>query len=190
MNKHAKHLLAAGLASLPLVAMAHSGHAGHGFADGFQHPFLGLDHLAAMLVVGIWSVLHSKRVWRAPLTFVSLLAAGALAGQSGLSVPQLEPLVAASVLVFGLLLVQPLKLGHVSTLGMIAAFAFCHGLAHGSELTAGAGVLGGMVAGSAVLHGIGMLVAQRFLRQRSHWTLRFGQATALLGGGLLLNALI
>jgi len=93
---------------LPVAAIAHPGHAGDGFGAGFMHPFLGLDHLLAMVVVGIWSVLHSRRVWLAPLCFVSFLAVGAMLGHGGLVVPQLEPLVAASVLVLGLMLTSPL----------------------------------------------------------------------------------
>ena len=95
-----KRLILLLLATLPLAAVAHTGHGEHGFLDGFTHPFLGLDHLLAMLMVGIWSVLNarSNQVWRAPATFVSLLAVGAFLGQHGIVVLQLEPLVAASVL--------------------------------------------------------------------------------------------
>ena len=190
MKKLSSQLLAASLLCLPLAAMAHTGHGDHGFADGFTHPFLGVDHLAAMLVVGIWSVLNSRRVWLAPLCFVSLLAIGAVAGQAGFALPQLEPLVAASVLVLGLMLAMPFKPAPGVSLAIIGAFAFCHGLAHGSELEAGGAILSGIVLGSAVLHGIGMAIAHKVLRQRAAWTLRLGQAIALLGGGLLLNTLL
>ena len=58
------------LTALPLAAFAHTGHGDHGFIDGLTHPFLGLDHLLAMLLVGVWSVLHSKTArrsgWRQP----------------------------------------------------------------------------------------------------------------------------
>ncbi|WP_306602890.1 HupE/UreJ family protein [Azonexus sp.] len=190
MNKHASHLVVAGLLSLPFAVMAHTGHHGQGFADGFAHPFLGIDHLAAMLMVGIWSVLNTRRVWIAPLTFILLLTLGALAGQQGFSIPQLEPLVAASVIILGVMLMLPFKPGATTSLAVIGAFAFCHGLAHGSELTAGSSILSGMILGSALLHGIGMLIAQRVLRHRTGWTLRLGQAVALLGSGLLFSALI
>lgn len=189
MNKHASHLVVAALLSLPFAAMAHTGEHGQGFADGFAHPFLGIDHLAAMLMVGIWSMLNSRRVWIAPLTFVLLLTLGALAGQQGFSIPQLEPLVAASVIGLGIMLTLPFKPGTTASLAVIATFAFCHGLAHGGELTGGSSVLAGMILGSALLHGIGMLIAQGVLQQRAGWTLRLGQAAALLGGGLLFSAL-
>ena len=190
MNKHVSHLVVAGLLSLPFAVMAHTGQHGQGFADGFTHPFLGIDHLAAMLMVGIWSMLNSRRVWLAPLTFIALLTVGALAGQQGFSIPQLEPLVAASVIVLGVMLTLPFALGTTTSLAVIAAFAFCHGLAHGSELAAGSSVLSGMILGSALLHVSGMLIAQRALQHHAGRTLRLGQAAALLGSGLLLTTLI
>lgn len=189
-KKPLSNLLSAALLMLPLAALAHSGHGEHGFADGLTHPFVGLDHLVAMLLVGIWSVLHGQRVWLAPATFVSMLALGALAGQHGFDLPQLEPLVAASVLVLGLMLVRPLKLGASASLGIIAAFAFCHGLAHGGELQAGAATLAGIVLGSALLHASGMLLARFVLHHRAAWAVHVGQATALLGGALLINTLV
>ncbi len=189
MNKPTVMLLVAGFLCLPVVAIAHPGHAGDGFGVGFMHPFLGLDHLLAMVVVGIWSVLYSRRVWLAPLCFVSFLAIGALLGHGGLVVPQLEPLVAASVLVLGLMLTLPLGRGTSAPLAVIGAFALCHGMAHGGELGAAGGVLAGIVLGSAILHGAGMLLARHVLQQRESWANRFGQAVVLVGGFLLVNTL-
>ena len=80
MKTTASRLLAAALLALPLAALAHTGQGEHGFLDGFAHPFLGADHLLAMLVVGVWSMLHARQVWLAPLVFVTLLTIGALAG--------------------------------------------------------------------------------------------------------------
>lgn len=175
---------------LPATALAHTGHGGHGFMDGFGHPFMGLDHLLAMLIVGAWSVLHSRRVWLAPGLFMAMLAAGALAGQAGIALPLLEPMVAASVLLLGLMLALPLRLNPAAALGLIGGFAFCHGLAHGGELAAGTDVLAGMLLGSAVLHGIGMLLAHTALRTRPQWSRALGQIAALVGGGLLISTLI
>jgi urease accessory protein len=182
-------ILALLLAGLPVAALAHSGH-GHGFSDGLIHPFLGADHLLAMLLVGVWSVLHARRVWVAPLCFVSLLAIGALLGGLGWSLPQLEPLVAGSVLVLGVMLTLPFKLRETTSLAVIGAFALCHGLAHGGELSAGGSVLAGIVLGSALLHAAGMGAAQAFLKQRPLMARRLGQLVAVVGGGLLLSAII
>jgi urease accessory protein len=190
MNKPLPRVLALVLAGLPVAALAHTGQGDHGFMDGFTHPFLGIDHLLAMLVVGVWSVLHALKVWLAPLCFVTFLAVGAVLGQHGLSLPQLEPLVAASVLVLGVMLTLPFKLGNPAALAVIGAFALCHGMAHGGELDAGSSVLAGIVLGSALLHAAGMSFAHFFLRQRPRLAMRLGQAVAVLGGGLLLSAVI
>ena len=190
MNKTAAKLLAVALLALPVAALAHTGQGDHGFFDGFNHPFLGVDHLLAMLVVGVWSVLHSRRAWLAPLVFVTLLAIGALAGQHGLQLPQLEPLVAASVLVLGVMLSLPFKLGDATSLSIIGIFALFHGVAHGGELSTGSSVLAGMVLGSALLHASGMAFAHSLLKSRPHLARRFGQFVALLGGGLVLSAVL
>jgi urease accessory protein len=178
------------LALLPTIAFAHTGHGDHTFIDGFTHPFLGLDHLLAMLVVGVWSVLNARNVWLAPLTFVTLLTGGALLGQHGFILSQVEPLVAGSVLVLGVMLALPSRLGLASALGVIGAFAVFHGMAHGGELSTGSSVLAGIVLGSALLHGIGMSFAQFVLKGRPQLALRVGQLVAVIGGGLVLSTVL
>jgi urease accessory protein len=178
------------LAALPLTAFAHTGHGDHTFLDGFTHPFLGADHLLAMLVVGAWSVLNARNVWLAPLTFVTLLTGGAILGQHGITMPQLEPLVAGSVLVLGVMLTLPLRLGLASALGVIGAFAIFHGMAHGGELSTGSSVLAGIVLGSALLHGVGMSFAHFVLKGRPQLALRVGQLVAVVGGGLVLSTIL
>ena len=175
---------------LPLIASAHTGHGAHSFADGFTHPFVGTDHLLAMLLVGVWSVLHARRTWLAPLTFVSLLAVGALLGQAGFSLPQLEPLVATSVLGLGVMLSLRTQLPEQAALSVIGGFALFHGLAHGGELSAGSSVMAGIVAGSALLHAIGMASAHFVLRSRPQLAIRLGQVAAILGGGLVLSTVL
>ena len=178
------------LAALPLAAFAHTGHGDHGFIDGFTHPFLGLDHLLAMLLVGVWSVLNARQVWMAPLTFVALLAGGAFLGQHGIVVPQLEPLVAASVLVLGVMLTLPFRVGMSAALAVIGGFALFHGMAHGGELDQGSTIMAGMVLGSALLHAIGMGFAHFVLKNRPTLALHLGQLVAFVGGGLVLSAVL
>jgi len=180
------------LAIFPLFVFAHTGHGDHTFVDSFTHPFLGLDHLLAMLMVGVWSVLHarSNQVWLAPATFVSLLAVGAFLGQHGNVVAQLEPLVAASVLVLGVMLTLPFSLGLPAALAVIGGFALFHGMAHGGELEQGSAIMSGIVLGSAVLHACGMAFAHRVLKSRPQLALRLGQLVALIGGGLVLSTVL
>lgn len=190
MKRSLSPLLAIVLLGLPVVALAHTGQGDHGFLDGFTHPFLGMDHLLAMLVVGVWSVLHARHVWLGPLCFVTLLTASAILGQHGIIVPQLEPLVAASVLVLGVMLMLPFKLVLLAALAIIGGFALFHGMAHGGELSPGSSVLAGFVLGSALLHATGMTFAHFVLRSRPQLALRLGQLVAVLGGGLIVSAVM
>lgn len=182
------------LLALPLLAQAHPGHSGHGYSDGFMHPFFGADHLLAMLAVGVWGALHARRIWLPPLVFVTLLAVGAALGAQGLAVPWVEPLVAASVLGLGLMLAGVARPGNRLALGLIGAFALFHGLAHGSDLGSGTAadlaVLFGIVSGSAALHAIGMVGARRFLAAHPQLALNFGRTLAVLGSGLVLSNVI
>ena len=113
-ERHSPALRAAALmaacALLPAVAGAHPGpvgeHVGHaaGFVDGFAHPFTGFDHLGATFAVGLWSARSPSRLWAAPLAFLVCLLLGGLASQHGLILPDVEPMIAFSLLALGLLL--------------------------------------------------------------------------------------
>jgi urease accessory protein len=190
MNKFIVNVFALVLACFPAIALAHIGQGDHGFMDGLAHPFLGMDHLLAMLAVGVWGALNTNKVWLAPACFVVFLIIGVILGQHGFVLPQLEPLVAASVLVLGVMLAHPLKLGIPAPLALIGGFAVFHGMAHGGELSASASVLSGIVLGSAMLHAMGIGLAQLFLKSRPQARRRFGQLVALLGGGLILSSVL
>ena len=190
MNKIISNALALIVAGIPAVALAHTGQGNHGFMDGLAHPFLGMDHLLAMLVVGVWGALQTKNVWFAPTCFVICLTIGTILGQHGFVLPLLEPVVATSVLVLGAMLTRPFKLGVPTTLVLIGGFAVTHGMAHGGELSAGTGVLVGIILGSALLHVTGMSIARFILKDRPQVAHRFGQAVAMVGGGLILSSVL
>jgi urease accessory protein len=153
-------------------ALAHTGvgHT-HGFFAGIAHPVGGLDHLLAMLSVGIWSALASKgeawRVWVAPAAFVTAMLAGATAGYLQLPLPMVEVGIALSVLLLGLMILArvelPLALGAV----VIALFAVYHGHAHGAEATGDiVAYMAGFAIATAALHvaGIGLGLAMTRVR--------------------------
>lgn len=182
--------------ALPLAATAHVGvdgaaHHSAGFAQGFLHPFTGLDHLAAMFGVGLWSALVARGardlVW-APLGFAAMLLAGALLGMAGTQVPAVEPMIAASLLVIGLLVVTRLRLPGPVAAAVVGAFAVFHGVAHGHELagaTGAAAAIAGMVLATVLLHGAGIAIGWT-LRERSALLPRVaGGAVALFGAVLL-----
>jgi urease accessory protein len=182
------------LAMVPGLALAHTGAAPHvrsaaeALAAGFTHPFTGLDHLAAMVALGIWSVLATKRIWVAPLAFASALLIGAVLGLARFALPAIEPMIAASVLVLGLLVATNARLPLAAGALLAAAFALFHGMAHGAELAGPQAVwsLIGMVGATALLHGAG-LAAGKLLQQRAVWAPRLaGAAVALFGASLLI----
>jgi len=187
------------LALLPLAASAHTGaDAGlhHGFLAGFMHPLTGPDHLAAMVAVGLWSALTARRAWPdllwAPLGFASMLLVGALAGLAGVQLPAVEPMIAASLLVLGLLVATRKRLPAVAKAALVGAFALFHGVAHGQELHGESGAaltLAGMLAATVLLHAAG-IAAGWALRHGHRWLPRVaGAAVALFGVALLGGAL-
>ena len=167
------------VAALPVVAQAHAGHhhAG-GFASGLAHPISGLDHILAMVAVGIWAAQLGKRaLWVLPLTFPLVMLVGGLLGFAGLALP--------GVLILGVLVVarKQAPLGVAAVL--VAAFALLHGHAHGTELAAGQSALTyalGFVASTALLHavGLGLGLLPRALKQVP--LERFAGAAVLMGG--------
>jgi len=179
---------ATGLALLAAsgAAMAHPGHPGHdaasSFVAGFVHPLTGADHLCAMIVVGLWSALTSRRVWLAPIAFVAMLAAGGLLGMSHwFALPGVEPMIAVSLLVLGLMLATRAKLPGWAGAAVVGAFAIFHGFAHGAELPDEASAMhymAGFLLATGMLHGIG-IAAGVTLRERTVWVPR------LLGAGVL-----
>lgn len=170
---------------LALCSFGASAHVGadagghHGFLSGLLHPMSGLDHLAAMLAVGLWSATTARRPWAAPLSFALTLFAGALLAQSGVVFPGVEPMIAASLLVVGLLLAVQARLSAAAGAALVGGFALFHGAAHGQELNGGAALLG-MVLGTALLHGAGLAMGLA-LRGRTLLPRLAGSAVALSG---------
>ncbi|MDR3412720.1 MAG: HupE/UreJ family protein [Formivibrio sp.] len=193
--KHLRLFAVVALALLPGLASAHVGadagiHHGSAFMIGLIHPFTGMDHMAAMLAVGVWSVLATRRVWVMPLAFAGLLLVGGLLGLGGVAIPMVEPMIAASLLVLGLLISARVNLPLLAGSALVGLFAIFHGVAHGSELPATQAVatLSGMVLGTMALHLSGMALGV-FFKQRSVWYSRvIGGGIALLGIGFLAGA--
>ncbi|MFT4269053.1 MAG: HupE/UreJ family protein [Xenophilus sp.] len=191
----ARPTLALLLAAAALPALAHTGaDAGahhHGFPAGFMHPLTGPDHLAAMLAVGLWSALaarNGRELLAAPLGFAAMLLVGALMGLAGAVLPAVEPMIAASLLVLGLLVFTRKRLPALASAALVGVFAVFHGLAHGQELAGesdAALTLAGMLAATVLLHAAGIALGWA-LRHAPRWVPRLaGIAVALLGAALL-----
>jgi len=177
---------AAALALAAGPAAAHPGHdAAFSLVDGALHPFFGLDHLAAMIAVGLWSAVASERAdWRWPLAFVAMMALGALLARTGLVIPLVEPMIAGSLVVLGLavmaLIRAPAAIGAV----VVAFFALFHGAAHGAEAPAAAfpAYLAGVLAATALLHAAGIAIGRLTSGVAAGLPVRaLGGATAALG---------
>ncbi|RFO97639.1 urease accessory protein UreJ [Rhodoferax lacus] len=176
-------------------ALAHTGvdvHQHMGFMAGFLHPFAGLDHMAVMLAIGLWSALIAKQFGRemlwGPLGFANVLLAGAALGLQGMQIPAVEPMIAASLVAAGLLVVSKLPLRGVAAAMLAGVFALFHGLAHGYELANNANAfqaLAGMVSATLLLHTMGLALGWS-LRGANVWVPRMlGGAVAALGSALL-----
>ncbi|WP_026604214.1 HupE/UreJ family protein [Methylomonas sp. 11b] len=147
------------------VAEAHTlGAEGTGLISGLAHPFVGVDHLLAMIAVGIWAgQLGGKAVWQVPLAFLGTMVLGSSLGLLGLSLPMVEPVIASSVLVLGLIIAGSVRLSMLAVTGTVGFFALFHGVAHGLELphTASPILYGiGFVLATSLLHGLGIGLAR------------------------------
>jgi urease accessory protein len=179
---------------LPSLAQAHPNHgSATGMASGFGHPFSGLDHLCAMIAVGLWAAQRGGRaLWAVPLAFVSVMTLGAMAGMGGLQVPFAEQGIVASVLILGLLIAGAVRLPLAASVILIGLFAMFHGYAHGAEMPATASGFtygAGFVIATATLHLLGIgagLSAQKLLTGK---TVRYaGGAIAVCGVYLMIAA--
>lgn len=175
-----------------MPALAHTGVPGHehgGLMAGLMHPVGGLDHLLAMVAVGIWSALAFKddvgKVWVAPVTFVLAMVGGAAIGHAGWPLPLVETGIALSVVLLGLMILSRIEFPVALGAGVIALFALFHGHAHGAEA---AGSIGAYMAGfalvTAALHAGGIVIGSALIRIRHASTL-VGGAVAAAGAYLL-----
>ncbi|MGE5414328.1 MAG: HupE/UreJ family protein [Syntrophomonadaceae bacterium] len=144
-------------------ALAHTrGGEGAGFVAGLAHPVSGLDHVLAMIAVGLWGAqLGPPAVWLLPVTFPIVMAFGGTLGLVGVKIPGIEVGIALSAIGLGaavLFEARP-KLGIAAVL--VGFFAIFHGHAHGTELPAGAnGLLYsiGFVIATGLLHATGIAI--------------------------------
>lgn len=189
LNSSAVPLMAAVLSLFlaPATACAHVA-VGQtsGLVQGILHPITGLDHIAAMVAVGLWAAQCGGRVvWTIPLTFMAIMAMGGLVGFAGISIPFVEPGIAASVLVLGLLMAAAVRLPLLMSSLLVGLFAMFHGHAHGTEMpltVTGLAYGVGFVLSTGLLHGWGIAMGLLFQHAARPYIIRYaGGATAALG---------
>jgi urease accessory protein len=174
----------------PTAALAHTGHGETAsFFAGLQHPFSGLDHVTAMLAVGLLAAVKGGRaLWLWPLTFIGIMITGGLLGLAHVQLPLVEPAILASVIVLGLLLALAIDLPVAPGVLLIGVSALFHGHAHGMEAHGGLTYMAGFVAATAILHlaGIGTVAGLRSASLQPVVRIA-GAACALIGAGLAMN---
>jgi urease accessory protein len=163
-----------------------------GFSAGLLHPYTGLDHVLAMVAVGLWAAqVGGAFRWQAPLAFMGMMAAGSAAGMAGLALPWSETGIAASVLALGLLLSFAVRLPAALGMALAGMLAVFHGAAHGAELPQTASPVTyalGFLLATGSLHAVG-LAAGAALQRKGGTLIRVGgAATAAIGAWLLLGA--
>ena len=164
-----------------VFAHAEVGVAG-GLASGFLHPVYGLDHLVAMVAVGLWGAqLGNPAIWMLPITFPVVMAIGGLLGVAGVQVPLIEVGISASALALGAMVALNMRPPLALAAALVGVFAIFHGHAHGTELPSAVNPLAygvGFVISTGLLHLAGIA-----LGIMTRWPAG-DKAVRILGGGI------
>lgn len=193
-RSHLWAMLGAVAALIPATALAHTGIGeASGFAHGFAHPVSGLDHVLAMVLVGVFAwQLGGRARWLVPATFVAVMALGGALGVMGVAVPFVEIGIALSVVVLGAVVAFGVKAPVALAMAVVGLFAIFHGHAHGAEMPEDAGGLAyaaGFMIATALLHtaglAAGLLIATAGRQTGPAMVRSAGGLAALAGVGLL-----
>ena len=165
-----------------------------GFKSGFIHPLTGLDHILAMVAVGIWGAqLGVPAIWLLPVTFPLVMSIGGVLGMRGVPIPGVEFGVAASAVVLGAMILLAVRPPLWVAAVVIGAFAIFHGHAHGTELPHAARPLAygaGFVLSTGLLHLTGISIGLINRWQVGGKALRVAGAVISVGGFVVLFALL
>lgn len=165
----------------PAAAHTGTGLSG-GFLAGFEHPFVGFDHLLAMVSVGLWGACLGRPLsYALPLLFPLVMVAGAAMGMLTMPLPRVETGISLSVVILGSCVALSLNAPVWVAASIVAAFAVFHGYAHGKELPSAADPIGysvGFVFATGLLHVLGIAIG--FLNHRPGGAV----ATRTLGGAI------
>lgn len=190
--------LTAVLTMLPALASAHTGVGSTvGFANGLAHPIGGVDHVLAMVAVGIFAAnLGGRALWAVPLTFMTLMAAGGALGIAGIPLPFVEIGIALSIVVLGLVVAVQYEWPVAAAMALVGLFAIFHGHAHGAEMpvaASGATYALGFVLATGLLHLFGIAIGFGIARagdRYSHRITQAGGAAVAFAGLLVLGGVI
>ena len=177
----------------PPLVFAHTGDGPHnGLSHGFFHPLTGLDHILAMVAVGLWAAQTGGRmIWSLPLIFVLVMGLGGLLGVITLPTVLAEYGIVFSLLILGLIILRGGYLSYAVSIALIGFFALCHGYAHGSEMPPSVSIFpyaAGFMLATTLLHlcGIGIALLLKALCGIK-WLRLSGVVIAFYGGFLLVS---
>lgn len=185
-----RHLSAAAaalaVATVANAALAHTGAAGtSGLAAGFVHPFAGIDHILAMVGVGLFAwMLQGRALWLVPAAFVGMMAVGGVLGAAQIGIPMVELGIALSILVVGALVALGKSIPVAAAMAVVGMFAIFHGHAHGTEMPAAMSGLSyglGFMVATATLHAMGIGIGAAI----GSATARHGRLVARTGGAAI-----
>lgn len=175
----------------PTTVLAHNpGGVAGGFASGFMHPLTGIDHILAMVAVGIWGAqLGAPAIWALPVAFPLVMSVGGAMGVRGVPLPGVEIGIAASALLLGLMIFSESRPSLLAAALLVGFFAIFHGYAHGKELPHAANPLAygvGFVLATGLLHVSGITVGLIHRWSLGARVLRFAGGIISLAGLFLL----
>ncbi len=176
-------------------AAAHAERAGAtGFLSGLAHPVSGLDHVLAMITVGLWGAqLGQPAIWLLPVTFPLVMALGGMMGLLGIPLPGVEIGIALSAVALGAMVATEAKPPLAVAATLVGIFAVFHGHAHGTELPpGGSGLLYslGFVMATGCLHAVGITLGLVHRWKQGRIALRVaGTGVVLAGFAFLVRAL-
>lgn len=189
--------IALSIAALLIASTAASAHTGigdtTGFVHGFTHPISGIDHILAMVAVGLFAAhLGGRALWLVPLSFVSMMAVGGVLGMTGINLPFVEIGIGLSVVVLGIAVAYGLHIPTAAAMALVGFFAIFHGYAHGTEMpqsVSGLEYALGFVLATASFHGVGIGLGLAIGRMSDAFGSRVlraaGSAMALAGVAIL-----
>jgi urease accessory protein len=189
MTRNLLRLCAVIFVIVPFSASAHVGVSDtHSFVDGFSHPLGGIDHLLAMVAVGLFAAhLGGRALWLVPLTFLSMMAIAGLLGMAGVWLPFVEIGIGMSVVVLGLAIAFQLNLPTLSAMTLVGFFAIFHGHSHGTEMAESvSGLTYGVsfVCATALLHAVGIGLGTAV----GHAGKEYSRSTSQVSGGAMAMA--
>jgi urease accessory protein len=161
-----------------------------GFLTGFRHPISGLDHVLAMIAVGLWGAqLGSPAIWVLPVAFPMVMAVGGMLGLMGVPLPGVEYGIALSAIMLGAAVMFEVRPPLGIAAALVGFFAIFHGHAHGTELPPGQSALlysMGFVIATGTLHAIGIGIGTIHRWSWGKTALRVAGAMVAFGGAFFL----